>query len=215
MAASELYLIVEIAGADLGEHAARIGAALDAAPVASVLFRPATGRVLDARVLKPLVEAVQSRGIAALVADDADLARVVRADGVHLSWSKDQPARMAAARETLGGRFMLGGDAGRSRDDAMTLGEMGADYVAFGIPAHVEDRQSAFARQCDLISWWAEIFEPPCVALDVPDAQAAGELAGANADFVSLSLSAATTPDEAAAQVKSFSTAIGGAKIPA
>lgn len=215
MAASELYLIFEISGSDLGAHTARLSAAASAAPIASVLLRPVSGDTLDARILKPLVEAVQAKGIAALVADDADLARIVRVDGLHLSWNKDQPGRMAAAREVLGGRFMLGADAGRSRDDAMTLGEMGADYIAFGIPPHVEDRDTAFSRQCDLVAWWAEIFEPPCVALDVPDTDAARALAQANADFVAVTVGSGTTPDEAAAFVKSFSVAIGDAKIPA
>lgn len=215
MAASELYLIFEISGSDLTTHTARLSAAASAAPIASVLMRPAPGNTLDARILKPLVEAVQAKGIAVLVADDADLARIVRADGLHLSWNKDQPGRMAAAREVLGGRFMLGADAGRSRDDAMTLGEMGADYIAFGIPPHVEDRDTAFSRQCDLVAWWAEIFEPPCVALDVPDTDAARALAQANADFVAVTVGSGTTPDEAAALVKSFSVAIGDAKIPA
>jgi len=215
LAAPELYLILEISGSDLEAHAARLSAAIGAAPIASVLLRPAPGDTLDARILKPLVEAVQAKGIAGLVADDADLARVVRADGVHLSWNKDQPGRMAAAREVLGGRFMLGADAGRSRDDAMTLGEMGADYIAFGIPPHVEDRDTAFARQCDLISWWAEIFEPPCVALDVPDTHSAHALAHANADFVAVTVGSGMAPDEAAAWVKSFSSAIADAKMPA
>ncbi|MCB1483543.1 MAG: thiamine phosphate synthase [Hyphomicrobiaceae bacterium] len=212
---SELYLIAEIGGSTPDSDRARIAAALGAASIPSVLLRPVPGGTLEAGRVKPLVEQVQAKGIAALVADDAELARVVRADGVHLSWSKDQPGRMTEAREILGGRYMLGADAGRSRDDAMTLGEMGADYVGFGIPPHVEDRATAFARQCDLLSWWAEIFEPPCIALDVPDAEAAGHAARANADFVSVTLGPEMTPEDAAALVKTFSIAIGSAKIPA
>lgn len=215
MAASELYLICEISNAELDAHLARLGAALDAAQVASVLFRPSPGEALNARTLKPLVEAVQAREIAALVADDADLARIVRADGVHLSWAKDQPGRLSAARETMGGRAMIGADAGRSRDDAMTLGEMGADYVGFGIPTHVEDRDTAFARQCVLISWWAEIFEPPCVAFDVSGTDAARDLALAHADFIALTLHSSVTPNDAASLVKDFTSAIGNARIPA
>ena len=72
---------------------------------------------------------------------------------------------------------MIGADAGRSRDDAMALGEAGADYIAFGIPAHVEDRTTAEERQCDLINWWSEIFEIPCVAFDVATAGQASALA--------------------------------------
>lgn len=37
----------------------------------------------------------------------------------------------------------------------MELAEAGADYVAFAQVGHV-----------DLISWWAEIFEIPCIAAD-------------------------------------------------
>ena len=85
---------------------------------------------------------------------------------------------------------MIGVDAGRSRDDAMLLGESGADYIAFGIPAHVEDRATAENRQSDLIAWWSEIFEIPCVAGDVASPEGARTLAGDGADFVTLTLNA-------------------------
>ncbi len=51
----------------------------------------------------------------------------------------------------------------------MTAGEDGADYVGFGIPAFVKDRETAIERQIELIAWWSEIFEVPCVAFDVAD----------------------------------------------
>ena len=38
---------------------------------------------------------------------------------------------------------MVGVDPGISRHDAMTLAEAGADYVAFGAPAHLKDRDKA------------------------------------------------------------------------
>ncbi|MEQ1715759.1 MAG: thiamine phosphate synthase, partial [Hyphomicrobium sp.] len=126
---------------------------------------------------------------------------------VHLAWSKDQLARYSEAREILGARFIVGVDAGRSRDVAMSLGEDGADYIAFGIPPHVEDRETAFARQLELISWWSEIFEPPCVAFDVADDAAAFDLAAANADFVALAIDLSQPPEEAARRVKDFSAA--------
>jgi thiamine-phosphate pyrophosphorylase len=95
-------------------------------------------------------------------------------------------ARYGEARDILGGRFIVGADAGRSRHDAMTLGEAGADYVGFGIPAHVEDRESARSRRLELVGWWSEIFEVPCVAFDVETAEEAARLAAAGADFVAL-----------------------------
>lgn len=211
MAAPKLYLVVEMgAGAQ-----AALEAALAASPVASVLLVPAAGESLQAQPVKAAIEAIQRRNIAALIADDADLARVVRADGVHLTWTKDQPQRYSAARDVLGARAILGADAGRSRDDAMTLGEDGADYVAFGIPAHVEDRETAFGRQCELLDWWAEIFEVPCVALDAETPDAAAALAASNADFVAIRLAAGLSPADAAQRVRAFAEAVNRAGVTA
>jgi thiamine-phosphate pyrophosphorylase len=164
---------------------------------------------------KRLIEIIQSHKVAALIADDAALARILKADGVHLSWSKDQVNRYKEAREILGARFIIGVDAGRSRHDAMTLGEAGADYIAFGIPQHVDDRETAIARRRSLIQWWAEIFEVPCVAFDVEDAGEAAGLAGANADFVAVRLSAGMTPEAAPVHLEEFARALDPAKVTA
>ncbi len=177
---ARLYVVVAA-----GIVPAAAGTLLASAPIAALLIA-ADGSSLDAGRAKPLVDLAQARGIAALIEADAALARTLRADGVHLPWSKDIVARYGEAREILGGRFIVGADAGRLRDDAMTLGEAGADYVGFGIPAHVEDRQSARARQLELVAWWAEIFEPPCVAFDVDTVEDGARLARRGADFVAL-----------------------------
>jgi thiamine-phosphate pyrophosphorylase len=177
---ARLYVVVAA-----GTAPAAVGTLLASAPIAALLIA-ADGSPLAAGRTKPLVELVQARGIAALIESDAALARTLRADGVHVPWSKDIVARYEEAREILGGRFIVGADAGRLRDDAMTLGEAGADYVGFGIPAHVEDRESARARQLDLVAWWGEIFEPPCVAFDVDTVEEGARLARKGADFVAL-----------------------------
>jgi thiamine-phosphate pyrophosphorylase len=155
---------------------------------AVVLFAPLPGGSLEPARLKPLVEIAQAKGAAALVEADAKLARTLRADGVHLPWSKDVVARYREARESLGQRFIVGADAGRLRDDAMTLGEAGADYVGFGIPPHVSDRETARERRLELVAWWSEIFEVPCVAFDVETLEEAATLARAGADFVALAM---------------------------
>ena len=43
------------------------------------------------------------------------------------------------------------------------------------------------ARLAELIAWWAEIFEVPCVPWDVETAEEAESLAGLGADFIALS----------------------------
>jgi thiamine-phosphate pyrophosphorylase len=79
----------------------------------------------------------------------------------------------------------------------MTLAEDGADYIAFGIPPHVEDRAAAAARQLELVAWWGEIFEIPCVAFDIDTCEEAIALAGAGADFVAVRADALQAPDAA------------------
>lgn len=184
-ARTRLYIVAE---ADTATSA--LEAVLASADVAALLVTPAVRAPLDARAARPLVALAQGKGVAALIEADAALARALRADGAHVPWSKDVVARYGEAREILGGRFVVGADAGRSRHDAMTLGEAAADYVGFGIPRHVEDRAAARDRRLDLIAWWSEIFEVPCVAFDVETADEAAELARAGADFVALRLPA-------------------------
>ena len=129
-AASQLYAVVEAGEAAL----ARLQAALDAAPIASVLIGPAAGASLEAGSAKPLIELAQKANAAALLAGDAQLARTLRADGVHLDAGKDLAAAYEQARGILGDRGIVGVDVGISRHDAMTLAEAGADYIAFGAP---------------------------------------------------------------------------------
>ncbi len=213
---AQIYVVLEIGNADAAAATRlTLEAVLSAAPVASLMIRPAAGGALRAPSVKPLVEHCQRQGVAVLIADDAALARVVKADGVHVSWGPDLIKRTQAARAELGARALVGADAGRSRDDAMSLGEAGADYVAFGIPAHVEDRATAQHRQSGLIAWWAEIFEVPCVALDVATAGQAHDLAGCGADFIALTVGDHVSAADAKQRVQDFAGAISAAGAPA
>lgn len=191
-APSRLYLVLET-----GANAqARLDAALAGAVPSSLLLVAPRGKTLDATSVLPLLETAQKNDIAVMLADDAQLVRTTRADGVHLTWSKDIGRRAAEAREILGHRFMLGADVGRSRHDAMEIGEAGADYIAFGIPSHVEDRDTARERRTELCQWWSEIFEIPCVAFDVDSAEDAEVLAALGTDFVAMAIPPAAAPDE-------------------
>jgi thiamine-phosphate pyrophosphorylase len=182
---AQLYIIVVV---DAGA-AELVESALGVTGIACLLLAPPPGASLAADRIKPLVEAAQSREVAALIADDIELARTVRADGVHLG-AGCTAETYERARSVLGGRAIIGVDAGISRHDAMGLAETGADYIAFGAPAHLKDRVKARGRRDELVAWWAEIFEVPCVALDVEAREEAEALVAAGADFVAVRLPA-------------------------
>jgi thiamine-phosphate pyrophosphorylase len=203
--ASQLCLVVDARGATAED----LRVALAAAAVSSVVFVAGDGHTLGADTLGPVVATAQAQLVAALLASDARLARTLKADGVHLPWSEEPLAVYAKAREILGTRAIVGADAGRSRHDAMQLGEAGADYIAFGIPAHVEDRAAAAARRLDLVAWWSEIFEVPVVAFDVEDAAEAAALAAVGADFVAARLPRGRAGGELHAWVRNLAASLG------
>jgi thiamine-phosphate pyrophosphorylase len=201
---AQLYVIVE---ADEGARE-RAEAALGEAGIACLLIAPPAAGTLAADRVKPLIEAAQAHEVAALVADDVELARIVRADGVHLGPRRDLAEAYEGARSLLGQRAIVGVDAGISRHDAMTSAEAGADYIAFGAPAHLKDRDKARARRDELIAWWAEIFEVPCVALDIETPREAEELARAGADFIAIRLAAGVSPAAARDLVADIAAAL-------
>jgi len=200
----QLYVVAEAGEAALE----RVSAALAAARVASVLIVPAPGGVLHAPMAQALIATAQQAGTAALIADNAGLARNLGADGVHLHASKDAAKAFTAARSTIGRDGIVGVDAGISRHDAMSLAEAGADYIAFGAPARLKDREKARARRDELIAWWAEIFETPCVAFDVETPEEAEMLASAGADFVALTLPVGAAPAETHSLVAAIAAAL-------
>jgi len=188
----------------------RLLAALAAAPIASVVLRASAGLAIDPRAAKPLVELLQARGVATLIETDARLARTLRADGVHLTWWRASPDDYRLAREIVGAGGIVGAEAGGSRHAAMELGEAGADYVAFGLADDGERGAAADARDA-LIEWWSEIFEIPCLALEVADAEDALALAVAGADFLSLSIAAGWPAAEVASRVRAVAAALAPA----
>ena len=136
------------------------------------------------------VRRTQEHGIAVLVENQVEFALSLGADGVHLTDAGE--TTYAQARTRLGNAAILGVSCGENRHAAMTLAEMGADYIAFGgAPLDGE-------RRAELISWWSEVFQVPCVALDVGDAEEAARLAKFGADFVVPSESLWRAPDAGA-----------------
>ena len=64
------------------------------------------------------------------------------------------------------------------------------------------------------MSWWAEIFEVPCVAFDVATPEDAEQLASAGADFIGLRIEAGEAPADVSARLIAIADAIG-VRVPA
>jgi thiamine-phosphate pyrophosphorylase len=186
----------------------RLTAAIQCAPIACVMIHagpPSHGR--DA-TLAELIRLARSGGAIALIVDDPELARSIAADGVHVSNVDEEAENYAAARTALGPKATIGVDAGPMRHTAMTAGEAGADYIAFGARAASGNASDGNAARLEQIAWWSEIFEVPCVALDVGSADDARNLGLAGADFVAVTLAAGQSPAAVAEQVRAFAIAL-------
>jgi len=182
-----LYLAVTA-----GLAAKKLAMALEGGDIACVLLRAgalddtALGAAIE--TLRPLA---QERKAAFLVEDRVRLAAAHGCDGVHLS----DPAAYRAARARLGPGDIVGVACGDSRDDAMTVAEQGADYVAFGCPG-----PGAAAPPGELLNWWQAFVTVPCVALGARAAADCAALAAAGADFVAVEDALwAPSPDPAGA----------------
>ncbi len=185
--ACQLMLVIEPGPGALE----RLRAAFAHATVAAVLVRPATGDRLGAGEVKPLVDLAQDEGAAAILFEDAELSKVLRADGVHLTAGLYVREQVAAARAALGEDASIGVEARGSRHAAMEAGEAGAEYVAFGAG---DGSAEARTLRDELVAWWADIFEVPCVALDLTSAVEVDVAARNGADFAGLVVSRADAP---------------------
>jgi thiamine-phosphate pyrophosphorylase len=152
---------------------------LAGANIAAVLLRL---RIADQRSMisrvKTLAPAVQNAGAALLLDEHVELVARAGADGAHVNGL----AALEEALPSLKPDRIAGVGGLATRHDAMTAGEKGADYVLFGEPDAKGNRPSVDAV-AERLDWWAELFEPPCIAYAVSRDEA-HEFVLAGADFI-------------------------------
>lgn len=178
--------------------------ALASVDVAAVLMRlsPSDTRTMMSRI-KALAPLIQNSGAALVLDGHADLVARSGADGAHLTGIEVLQEALPALKPDR----IVGAGGLSTRHDSMVAGETGVDYVLFGEPDKTGDRPSAEAI-ADRLAWWAELFEPPCVAhaANLDEAQV---FAASGADFVLVNDIVWNDPRGAAPALADIATAIG------
>ena len=152
---------------------------LAGADIAAVLLRLADTdpRSMVTRI-KRLAPPIQNAGAALLLDGHFDLVARSGADGAHLTGI----AALEEALPTLKPDRIAGIGGLTTRHDSMLAGERGADYVLFG-ELDARGLRPSIEAVAERLSWWAELFEPPCVGY-VASSEEAHEFVRAGADFI-------------------------------
>tara|TARA_R100001244_G_scaffold20643_8_gene21654 strand:+ start:73497 stop:74135 length:639 start_codon:yes stop_codon:yes gene_type:complete len=196
----QLYLISPLETG--GDFPQRLRQALEAGPVAAFQFRV---KDLDpeeaAQLAAPLQAICDEFDVAFIVNDDVALAERLGADGVHLGQGDES---LEKARAVLGKDAQIGITCHDSRHLAMEAGEGGANYVAFGAFFPTETKETHHKPELELIQWWVEMMELPCVAIGGITPDNCQPLIDAGADFLAVSGAVWNDPAGPAAAVKKF-----------
>lgn len=201
-----LYLIspLDVGGA----FPDRLAGALGAGPVAAFQFRvKGVDQHEAARLAAPLQRLCAAHETAFIVNDDMALAKRLGADGVHLGQDDGDPRE---ARALLGPSAQIGVTAHDSRHLAMEAGEAGADYVAFGAFFPTATKETSHRPDPSILSWWAALFEIPCVAIGGITPENGRVLVEAGADFLAVSGGVWNHADGPAAAVRAFQAILRG-----
>jgi thiamine-phosphate pyrophosphorylase len=154
---------------------------LAAVDIAAVLLRLAPGGESELiRRVKALAPVVQGTGAALILDNHPDIVARAGADGAHLTG-------IEAFNDAIGSlkpERIAGAGGMDTRHDSMLAAEAGADYVLFGEP-DAEGARPSFGAIEDRVAWWAEVFQPPCVAF-AADLDEIGPLVVAGADFIAV-----------------------------
>lgn len=204
-AACRLYLVTPPA-LEPAAFAPLLAEALDAGDVACVQLRLKDCSEDDIRracdVLRPIA---QEREVAFILNDHPRLAREAGCDGVHVGQT-DTPYR--DARKILGTDAIVGVTCHDSRHLAMIAGEEGADYVAFGAFFPTSTKTAESKAEPELLSWWSELMEVPCVAIGGITAENCAPLVTAGADFLAVVNAVWGHPQGPGAGVRALNAAI-------
>ena len=216
-ASCRLYLITppNLDGDALPAFADALAEALDAGDVACLQIRlknPDDTPAPDAdirRATEALLPVARARNVVVIMNDRPDLAAELGCDGVHIG---QQDTTYDEARRIVGGDAIVGVTCHDSRHLAIDAAEAGADYVAFGAFYTTTTKSPKASAHPDLLRWWSELMEVPCVAIGGIAPENCAPLVAAGADFLAVSAGVWNHPDGPGAAVAEFAKIIAPAQ---
>lgn len=131
---------------------------LKSVTVASIRIR--TTNLSDSQLIKVFecLQKINSREIPMLIENNLELARKLKADGVHLTAGQKL---VKEARENLGKNKIIGAFCGSSKHSGLVAAEHGANYVSFLTES---DTEEGIKSNQELFEWWSEFIEIPVMA---------------------------------------------------
>ena len=199
---TRLYLISPARIEHPSIFADELRAALDGGDVAAFQLRlkdvPDEAIIRAADTLRPIC---QQRGVALIMNDRPDLAVKLDCDGVHVG---QEDMSYAEARRIVGPDRQVGVTCKDSRHLAMEAAEAGADYVAFGAFFASNTKTVTTPASLEIIEWWSELFEIPCVAIGGITVENCKPVIAAGADFLAVAGGVWDYKDGPEAAVRAF-----------
>ncbi len=180
------------------DMAVQVAEAGSAGTIACALLRCQPDGHINRDLADMLLRFTRFAGIPLLLERDIAAAVELDADGIHIPADEDL---YLDARQALGEEKIVGVECGQSRHDALSLGEMGADYIAFKGSMDTAPNSIELGLE-ELIDWWSNTVTIPSVAWDTSDVDTAKLLADAGADFVAAGDPVWSHPEGAAAAVR-------------
>jgi thiamine-phosphate pyrophosphorylase len=185
----QIYLITPPQIPDLGRfcHDLRqaLAAGADHRAIAALQIRlkdtPEADIIAITEAIKPIC---WEKDVAVIMNDHVALSKHLGCDGVHLG-QDDMPLR--DARKILGPKAMIGVTCHNSRHLAIEAAENSADYIAFGAFFPTTTKVASHKAEPEILRIWQDFMQIPCVAIGGIDAQNAGIVAHAGADFIAVS----------------------------
>jgi thiamine-phosphate pyrophosphorylase len=160
-------------------------AALSGGDIASVILTGQGMAEADfAAHCNALVPLIKNAGVAALVANDTQIAGRSGADGI-LFEKPDDSFRDMLAR--FSPQKIVGFGGALTRHRSLELAEASPDFIFFG-KTDGDIRREAHPKNLALGEWWAQMVEIPCVVMGGSTVESVVEIAACGADFAALGL---------------------------